>query len=105
MRKIGLALAAIVVVVGLAWYSVAAQRVDAGAPTTAKAGIAFPENDWLLYPAGDQYLANLGNPSQKLLDELAALRQQHLRAVADLLSAIDKGNVSNYLNHQFKCPK
>ena len=76
-----------------------------GQPTTAKAGIAFPENDWLLYPAGDPYLANLGNPSQKLLNELAALRQQHLRAVADLLSAIDKGNVSNYLNHQFKCPK
>ena len=54
---------------------------------------------------GDQYLANLGNPPQRLLDDLAKLRQQHLEAVANLLGAIDKGNVSNYLNHQFKCSK
>src|SRR5215813_12586725 len=73
-----------------------------GQPTTAKAGTAFPGNDWILFPAGDQYLANLGPLSPKLVNGLAALRQQHLQAVADLLNAIDKGNVSNYLNHQFK---
>ena len=76
-----------------------------GQPTTAKAGVAFPENDWVAFPGGEQYLANLGNPSQQLLNDLAKVRQQHLEAVANLLGAIDKGNVSNYLNHQFKCSK
>jgi len=75
-----------------------------GQPTTAKAGISFPANDWLLFPAGDQYLANIGSAA-KLRSDLAALRQKHLSAVADLLKAIDKGNVSNYLNHQFQCPR
>jgi hypothetical protein len=75
-----------------------------GAPTTAKAGIAFPGNDWILFPRGDQYLTNLGNPSPELLLELAALRQQHLQAVASLLNAIARGKVSQYLGHQFSCP-
>src|SRR6185295_7220273 len=56
-------------------------------PTTARAGIAFPGNDWLAFPGGDQYLANVGGTSQ-LLDELAVLRQKHLTAVANLLQAI-----------------
>ena len=75
-----------------------------GAPTTAKAGIAFPGNDWILFPQGDQYLTNLGNPSPQLLSELAALRLQHLQAVAALLNAIDRGKVEQYLAHQFSCP-
>ena len=73
-------------------------------PTTAKAGIAFPGNDWIAFPDGDQYLAKLGNPSPQLLNELAALRQRHLQAVANLLKAIEKGTVNLYLNNQFKCP-
>jgi hypothetical protein len=73
-------------------------------PTTAQAGIAFPGNDWVAFPNGDQYLAKLGNPSQQLLNQLAALRQRHLQAVADLLDAIEKGKVNLYLNHRFKCP-
>ncbi|MFY9610613.1 MAG: hypothetical protein WAU45_18635 [Blastocatellia bacterium] len=73
-------------------------------PTTAKAGIAFPGNDWIAFPGGDQYLAKLGNPSPQLLNELAALRQRHLQAVANLLNAIDRGKVSLYLNNQFRCP-
>jgi len=32
------------------------------------------------------------------------MREQHLEAVANLLRAIDTGNVELYLNHQFKCP-
>jgi hypothetical protein len=72
-------------------------------PTTAKAGIAFPGNDWIAFPGGDQYLTNLNNPSPQLLAALASLRQQHLQAVADLLEAIDKGKVDQYLNHQFSC--
>jgi hypothetical protein len=46
----------------------------------------------------------LGEVSPLLLSQLAALRQLHLQAVASLLSAIDKGKVDVYLNHQFKCP-
>jgi len=75
-----------------------------GNPTTAKAGVAFPGNDWIAFPGGDGYLANLGNPSPQLLQDLAALRQQHLRAVMNLLAAIDKGNVGVYLKNQFRCP-
>jgi hypothetical protein len=74
-----------------------------GKPATAKAGAAFPGNDWIAFPAGDGYLTNLGNPSPQLLQALGNLRQQHLQAVANLLRAIDKGNVSLYLNNQFKC--
>ena len=75
-----------------------------GEPTTAKAGIAFPGNDWIAFPNGDQYLTNLPNPSPQLLLELAALRQQHLQAVASLLQAIEKGKVRQYVDHQFSCP-
>ena len=74
-----------------------------GAPTTARAGIAFPGNDWLAFPAGDQYLANIGGTSQ-LVAELAVLRQQHLTAVAKLLNAILDKRVEAYLTHGFRCP-
>ena len=72
-------------------------------PTTARAGIAFPGNDWLAFPGGDQYLANIGATPQ-LLNELAALRQQHLTAVANLLEAIADDRVERYLSRQFSCP-
>jgi len=75
-----------------------------GAPTTAKAGITFPGNDWIAFPQGDQYLVNLGNPSPQLLSQLAALRLQHLQAVANLVDAINRGKVDQYLAHQFSCP-
>ena len=75
-----------------------------GKPTVAKAGAAFPGNDWIAFPKGDQYLANLVNPSPGLLSDLAALRALHLQAVTNLLRAINKGNVSHYLNDQFTCP-
>jgi hypothetical protein len=73
-------------------------------PTTARAGIAFPGNDWIAFPGGDQYLTNLNNPSPQLLAALASLRHQHLQAVTGLLEAIHKGKVDQYLNHQFSCP-
>jgi len=75
-----------------------------GAPTTARAGIAFPENDWVTFPTGDQYLANIP-ASPQLLSELAALRLRHLVAVANLLDAIARDRVDQYLNHQFSCPE
>ena len=74
-----------------------------GTPTTARAGIAFPGNDWLAFPEGDQYLANIGGTSE-LLNELAALRQKHLAAVASLLEAIADDQVEMYLSHDFTCP-
>jgi hypothetical protein len=79
-------------------------RNNNGEPTTAKAGIAFPGNDWIAFPNGDQYLTNLPNPSLQLLQELAVVRQQHLQAVASLLEAIEKGKVDQYVEHQFNCP-
>jgi hypothetical protein len=72
-------------------------------PTTARAGIAFPANDWLAFPGGEQYLANIGGTSQ-LLEKLAVLRQKHLAAVAKLLEAIADDRVERYLSHQFSCP-
>ena len=72
-------------------------------PTTARAGIAFPGNDWLAFPDGDQYLANIGGTPQ-LLNELGVLRQKHLAAVANLLEAIADDRVERYLEHQFRCP-
>jgi hypothetical protein len=74
-----------------------------GQPTTAKAGISFPENDWIAFPGGDQYLAKLNNPSAQLLSQLATLRQRHLQAVANLLNAIERDRVNIYLNNQFRC--
>jgi hypothetical protein len=76
---------------------------NTGAPTTARAGIAFPGNDWLAFPGGDQYLANIGG-TPELLEELARLRQKHLTAVGNLLNAIARDRVDTYLSHQFRCP-
>jgi len=78
-------------------------RNEQGRPTTATAGIAFPGNDWVAFPDGDQYLANLGTSSPQLLSALAALRQQHLRIVADLVDAIEADRLQRYLTHRFSC--
>jgi hypothetical protein len=74
-----------------------------GTPTTARAGVAFPENDWLAFPDGSQYLANIPG-SSVLFDELEALRQQHLAAVSALLDAILENRVERFLTTgQFSC--
>ena len=75
-----------------------------GKPTVEKAGVAFPGNDWSAFPAGQEYLSNLGNASPQLLTDLARLRQQHLQAAMNLLRAIESGNVRSYLRNQFQCP-
>jgi hypothetical protein len=74
-----------------------------GTPTTARAGVAFPGNDWQAFPLGDQYLANVGS-SVQLRRELAALRLLHLKAVLSLLDAIEDNRVDQYLARQFTCP-
>ena len=73
-----------------------------GAPTTARAGVAFPSNDWRAFPDGDQYLANVG-ASPQLRKELAVLRRQHLEAVASLLDAIEGDRLEDFFK-QFTCP-
>jgi hypothetical protein len=75
-----------------------------GRPTTDKAGIAFPGNDWIAFPDGDQYLSQLGNPSPGALSALAEIREQHLQAVDDLVAAIGSDNLSSYLTSGFTCP-
>ena len=75
-----------------------------GRPTTDKAGIAFPGNDWITFPDGDQYLSQLGNPSSAALSALAELRGQHLQAVGDLVAAIENGTLGSYLGSGFTCP-
>jgi hypothetical protein len=75
-----------------------------GTPTTARAGIAFPGNDWAAFPGGDQYLEIIGGTPQ-LRTELEKLRQNHLDAVDSLLDAIDLlVPIEFYLERQFSCP-
>ena len=75
-----------------------------GQPTTLRAGISFPGNDWVTFPEGDEYLSRLGTPSSQLLTDLASLRQAHLDAVDDLVQAIRNNRLSHYLGSQFACP-
>ena len=74
-----------------------------GEPTTARAGIDFPENDWATATGGQQYLARLGERSPLFLGEIEAQRQRHITAVRSLEAAINAGNVVNYLAN-FTCP-
>jgi hypothetical protein len=74
-----------------------------GQPTTARAGIAFPGNDWLAFPDGDGYLVNIGD-APRLRNDLKRLQEQHRVAVTALVQAIDQGNVAAYLESQFTCP-
>jgi hypothetical protein len=73
-----------------------------GTPTTARAGIAFPGNDWVAFPNGDEYLANIGG-TPELVAELHGLQSRHLAAVRDLLAAIAGSNVDVFLDN-FSCP-
>jgi hypothetical protein len=73
-----------------------------GTPTTLRAGAAFPENDWLAFPDGDQFLDNVGGSAQ-LLSELADLRQLHRAEVDRLVLAIGQGRVADYLAAPLMC--
>jgi hypothetical protein len=75
----------------------ACPRVGANLPGRQPEGSAFP--------GGDEYLSRLGTPSEELLTRLAALRRNHLAAVADLVKAIQSGRLSQYRGPQFRCLK
>jgi hypothetical protein len=75
-----------------------------GRPATAKAGVAFPGNDWMESPLGDQYLSQLGERSAKALKALADLQEEHRLAAAALAAAIENGTVDDYLTSGFTCP-
>jgi hypothetical protein len=76
-----------------------------GTPTTGTAGAAFPGNDWIAFPGGDEYLANIAGLSPDLLKDLSALRRKHLEAVNDLVRAVNGGKLDAYLGHGFRCPR
>jgi hypothetical protein len=61
-------------------------------------------NDWIAFPHGEEYLSRLGTSSAQLRTDLAALRTEHLDAVADLVQAIEGGTLPQYLGPQFRCP-
>jgi hypothetical protein len=75
-----------------------------GHPKTAKAGVAFRGNDWILMPDGDGYLVNVAqDPFADLgdLDNLGELRALHLQAVEDLNDLIEMGRA----DEDFSCPE
>ena len=74
------------------------QRADDGASGRGVSG-----NDWIAFPNGDQYLANVDG-SARLLSDLAALRQQHLNAVESLLQAIEGEEDIEEHVATFTCP-
>ena len=90
-----------------------AARTTPGLPLYPSAGMAsppwpppaplFPETIGPPLPTV-RVISRPVNPSQKLLNRARELRQKHLEAVANLLRAIDKGNVEFYLKSQFTCP-
>ena len=77
-------------------------RKNHGAPTTERAGIAFPGNDWLASPDGGEYLANIGG-TPDLVKDLRELQSRHLLAVQELLGAIANDRVDEFLA-EFSCP-
>jgi hypothetical protein len=58
-----------------------------GAPGLFTGGAAFPDNDWAENPDGDAYLRRIPAASH---DELAELRDDHLRTTLDALHIVDR---------------
>lgn len=79
---------------GARYFPIDAHRT----PTLATAGVAFPGNDWVAFPDGAQYLANIPGASPSLLRRLADLRREHLRAVGNLVDAAKAGRADFHLN-------
>jgi hypothetical protein len=63
-----------------------------GAPALFLGGAAFPGNDWIASPRGEEYLARIPTASHKGLQRL---RSAHLRLTQAALQAISEGGVTN----------
>ena len=71
-----------------------------GVPGLFEGGAAFPFNDWVLSPNGEEYLGRIPPDNHRLLGKL---RQGHLRFTQDALRLIDRrdeGNSNQGLRHQ-----
>ena len=63
-----------------------------GVPALFEGGAAFPANDWILSPNGEDYLARIPAPSHRALRQL---RIGHLRFTRDALRQIRGSDESN----------
>jgi hypothetical protein len=77
-------------------------------PGLFEGGAAFPFNDWVLSPNGEEYLGRIPSDNHRLLRRL---RQGHLRFTRDALRLIDRRDEGNShgqgLRHQMsqiRCP-
>jgi hypothetical protein len=79
--------------------------IVAGVPGLFEGGAAFPFNDWILSPNGEEYLDRIPSDSHRLLRRL---RQGHLRFTRVALRLIDRfGGNSEELREQMSqlsCP-
>ena len=57
-----------------------------GVPTLFQGGAAFPGNDWVLNPRGEEYLARIPAESHRAL---ARIRAFHLRATQEVLRNLE----------------
>ena len=78
----------------IAGYVQAAQQagveytpIVGGVPGLFTGGAAFPDNDWVENPDGEAYLGRIPAASH---DELAELRDDHLRTTRDALRIVDR---------------
>jgi hypothetical protein len=58
-----------------------------GQPSLFTGGAAFPGNDWIVSPEGEDYLARIPSASHKAL---ARIRQFHLKVTRDVIKKLEK---------------
>jgi hypothetical protein len=81
--------------------------IVAGVPRLFRGGAAFPFNDWILFPHGEEYLDRIPPDSHRLL---RGLRQRHLqftRAALRLIESAGGNSQGQTLRHQMSqlsCP-
>jgi hypothetical protein len=60
-----------------------------GSPALFQGGAAFPENDWIVSPRGEEYLSRIPAASHRAL---ARIRAFHLRATREVLRKLEHGD-------------
>jgi hypothetical protein len=69
-----------------------------GQPALFQGSAAFPGNDWVAHPRGEDYLARL---PVRIHDELRRLRQVHLRFTRQILAELRRGHADDRELEQF----